>query len=109
MTKPAVLVMVTAPNFRESKRLANVLVAERLAACVSFSRGWKSVYRWKGKIEESSEHLLLIKTLRARLPAVIHRVLAQHPDAVPEIIALPIRAGNPSYLSWLTQETDVKN
>lgn len=109
MTKPAVLVMVTAPHLRASKRLAKVLVTERLAACVTFSRGWRSLYRWRGKIEESSEHLLLIKTLRARLPNVIRRVLALHPYAVPEIIALPIRAGNPSYLSWLIQETDVKN
>lgn len=109
MTKPAVLVMVTAPTLRESKRLAKVLITERLAACVNISPGWQSVYRWQGKIEESSEHLLLIKTLRARLSGLIRRVLVLHPYAVPEIIAFPIRAGNPAYLSWLTQETDVKS
>lgn len=109
MTQPAVLVLVTAPTLRESRRLAKVLVTERLAACVNISREWQSVYRWRGKIEKSSEHLLLIKTPRARLSGVIGRVLALHPYAVPEIIALPIRGGNSAYLSWLTQETQETN
>jgi len=101
MTAGAVVVLMTAPNERVARRLAKMLVEERLAACVSRWGGVRSVYRWKGALEESSETLLIAKTLRARLPAFIRRVQALHPYDVPEIVALPLRGGNPAYLSWL--------
>jgi periplasmic divalent cation tolerance protein len=104
LKKNAVVVFLTAPNVRESKRLANVLVAERLAACVNILSGVTSVYRWQGKIEEASELLLLAKTTRARLPALIRRVKSLHSYAIPEIIAVPVLAGSPAYLSWIAKE-----
>lgn len=99
---------MTAPDVREAKRLANVLVAERLAACVHFLGGGKSVYRWQGKIEEAPECLLLAKTARARLPALIRRVKSLHSYAVPEILALPVAGGDSAYLSWIAKETHGK-
>lgn len=102
----AVLVFITAPNRRESQRLANVLVAERLAACVNIMGAIASVYRWQGKIEKAGEHLLLAKTTRTRFPALRRRVKALHSYSVPEIVALPILEGNPAYLSWIETETN---
>ncbi|MBK8575522.1 MAG: divalent-cation tolerance protein CutA [Elusimicrobia bacterium] len=102
MTRTAVVVvLMTAPNARVSRRLAASLVAERLAACVNIV-GVRSLYRWQGKLEKSVEHLLLAKTTRARLPALMRRVKILHPYTVPEIVALPVRGGNASYLSWLS-------
>jgi periplasmic divalent cation tolerance protein len=107
--QPSFVVFMTAPNVRESKRLANVLVDERLAACVNVLGGVTSVYRWQGKTEESTEHLLLAKTTQARLPALIRRVKALHSYTVPEIIALPISGGSTAYLSWIKKQTNVKS
>ena len=97
----AIVVLMTAPDGRAARRLANVLVDERLAACVTRIGGARSVYRWKGRVEESSEILLIAKTRRAVLPAFLKRVQALHPYDVPEILALPLVGGNPAYLSWL--------
>lgn len=97
----AVAVFITAADLRESQRLATVLVKERLAACVSELGSVRSVYRWQGRIERAREHLLMAKTDRRRVPSLIRRVKELHSYDVPEVIALPILAGNPDYLSWV--------
>ena len=100
---PARVVFCTARNRREAERLSRQLVEERLAACVSVAPGLKSRYRWKGKIEVASEVLLIIKTSAARYPKLEKRLKALHSYTVPEILAMPVIAGNPDYLKWLNE------
>ncbi|MDR7418547.1 MAG: divalent-cation tolerance protein CutA [Armatimonadota bacterium] len=99
-----IVVLVTAASADEAARLADVLVEERLAACVNIVAGVQSVYRWQGTIERAAEWLLIIKTLRARLPDLIPRVQALHSYTVPEIIVLPVQGGSDGYLSWLVEQ-----
>jgi periplasmic divalent cation tolerance protein len=101
----AVVVLVTCPSQQVGETLGNVLVRERLAACVNVVPGLISIYRWEGKLCRDAEVLLLIKTRRMRLPAVIRRVKALHPYSVPEVIALPLVGGSASYLSWVLTAT----
>jgi periplasmic divalent cation tolerance protein len=92
---------MTVPTEAEGRRIAQVLVEERLAACVQMSGPIESTYRWQGRVEHSTERLCLVKTSRARFPALKRRVTELHPYDVPEIIAVPIAAGNGKYLDWL--------
>lgn len=101
-----VAVFITAANARDARRLAEALVAEKLAACVSDIGPLRSVYRWKGRVERAREHLLIAKTVRARLRKLTTRVKALHSYDVPEIVALPVGGGNPDYLAWVERETD---
>ena len=89
--------------------MATILVEERLAACVNLVPGLTSIYRyrWQGTLRREPEYLLLIKTTAARFTQVRERIRALHPYEVPEIIALPIRDGDPAYLNWLTENTQV--
>ncbi|MNR62179.1 Divalent-cation tolerance protein CutA [compost metagenome] len=64
----------------------------------------RSVYRWQGKLENASEVPLQIKTTVAAYPALQARLLQLHPYEVPEIIALPLTAGLPAYLTWVAAE-----
>jgi periplasmic divalent cation tolerance protein len=64
-----------------------------------------SVYRWEGKLEQSEEQLLIIKTQKERFSALEKRVRELHSYAVPEIIALPIIDGSQDYLRWLSEQT----
>ena len=82
-----------------------VLVDERLAACVNLLPGLTSIYRWQGAVRRQPECLLLIKTTAARFQALNARIRSLHPYTVPEIIALPIRDGDPDYLHWLNENT----
>ncbi len=97
------IVLTTCPDGEAAGRIARALVAENLVACVNILPPMRSVYRWKGKIEETGEQLLVIKIASARFPAVMDRVRALHPYELPEIVALPIADGLPDYLAWLNQ------
>jgi periplasmic divalent cation tolerance protein len=99
------VIMVTAANLDQAKDIAHALVEEEIVACVNILQGMLSIFRWKGKIEEGAECLLIIKTRLQRLPDVIGRVKALHSYDVPEIIALPIIDGNPAYLQWIEEVT----
>lgn len=85
-------------------RLADALVGERLAACVTLLPGVQSVYRWEGRVERAEEVQLLVKTTRARFPALRERLVELHPYDVPELLALEAVDGLPAYLDWVTRE-----
>jgi periplasmic divalent cation tolerance protein len=95
-----VVVYVTAP-LAEAPPLARALVEQRLAACVSVVPEVRSVYRWEGAVHEDTEALLLIKTTADGLPALLAGVRRLHTYSTPEIIALPVVAGDPAYLAWV--------
>jgi periplasmic divalent cation tolerance protein len=81
--------------------LARDLVREQCAACVSIVSGLRSIYRWKGKIEEDDEVLLIAKTERRQLARFKKLIAERHPYEVPELLALSIDDGASSYLDWL--------
>lgn len=105
--KEPILVMLAAPDQKTGKKLARALVEDRLAACVNISQSFLSVYRWEGEIQEESEVILLIKTRSNLLEKqLIPRIQELHPYDLPEIIALPVLAGEKNYLDWVMKETD---
>jgi periplasmic divalent cation tolerance protein len=100
------LVFCTCPDEQSATRIAEALVDERLAACVNLLPGVTSLYRWEGQMQRDREVLALIKTTGARLALLTERLRALHPYQIPEIIAVPITAGLPDYLSWVTTCTN---
>jgi len=97
-------IMTTTGARAEADQIARLLVERRLAACVQVLGPIESVYRWQEKIETSQEWLCLIKSKQSQFPAVEQAIREVHSYKVPEIIALPITAGNPAYLKWLHDE-----
>ena len=105
-TKSTRIVLITCGNLVEARRIAATLVRKRLAACVSTILGpLQSVYRWKGRVEIASEHLVMIKTVNKHLPAIEAEIKRLHSYDVPEILALPVLWGSSDYLEWLDQST----
>jgi periplasmic divalent cation tolerance protein len=97
-----VVVLVTCGSRREARKIARRVVERRLAACVNvIETPVHSTYRWKGKIEQAREVLLLMKTSRSRVGALRAEVERLHSYDVPEFVALPIVSGSPRYLAWL--------
>lgn len=99
------LVLTNLPNRESAQRLANTLIESRAAACINMLAECTSVYRWQGEIETASEVPLLIKTTRAAYSQLEAVIRSHHPYELPEIIAVSIDAGLPSYLQWVVQET----
>ena len=99
-----VVVLVTCSSRREALKIARSVVERRLAACVNMlDAPMRSIYRWKGKIEQGREILLLMKSSRARLAALQAEVERLHSYEVPEFIALPVVAGSEKYLAWISE------
>ena len=99
------LVLTNLPDRAAAERLADMLVAKNLAACVNLLAPCRSVYRWKGALQHDEEHPLLIKTTAERYGALEEALRAAHPYELPEIIAVPIERGLPAYLAWVAAET----
>jgi periplasmic divalent cation tolerance protein len=99
------LVLTNMPDRPSAERLAQSLVHSRLAACVNILAQCRSVYSWKGKVENADEHPMLIKTTRDRYASLEAAIRAGHPYELPEIIAVTLAAGFPAYLDWVVAET----
>jgi periplasmic divalent cation tolerance protein len=99
------VVLCTVPSEEVGASLARTLVDERLVACVNIVPGVRSIYRYKGKLEDDRELLLVMKTAADRYAALEQRVRALHPYEVCEVVALDIGAGSQPYLDWLAAET----
>lgn len=97
----AVLVLTTAANEAESKRIAQELVERRLAACVNIIPRIQSVYRWEGKVEAVEEYLLLIKTTKSRAAKVQGAIREVHSYDLPECIVISMHGGSTEYLKWI--------
>jgi periplasmic divalent cation tolerance protein len=97
------LVLTTCPHEEAARALAAPLIDARLAACINIVPGVHSIYRWKGRIEEGRECMLLIKTTRDRYPALEQHIRTAHPYELPEIVAMELTAGSADYLAWISE------
>lgn len=99
------LVFTNLPERAAAERLADLLLEQRLAACVNILAPCRSVYRWKGAVQHDEEHPMLIKTTTERYPELEKALRAGHPYELPEIVAVPVESGLPAYLDWVAAET----
>lgn len=102
----AKLVLTMAGSAAEADKIARSLVEEHLAACVNIVGPARSIYRWRGAVEEAQEYMLIVKTRAAFFSRVERRVKELHSYEVPEIVALTITGGSKPYLDWLMDSTE---
>ncbi|MBI3550607.1 MAG: divalent-cation tolerance protein CutA [Elusimicrobia bacterium] len=99
------VILVTTPDKKTAAKITDILLEERLAACVNQIAQVVSRYRWDDKIEEAAELLLIIKTRATLVPEVVQCVRENHSHSVPEVVALPIADGNKQYMDWIGANT----
>ncbi len=104
MTDEVRVVLMTAPDLEVARELGRRLVEERLAACANIVPGLRSIFRWKGEVRDESEVLLVLKTTRSVVGALVERAASLHPYDVPEVLALPVVEGYRPYLDWVRSE-----
>lgn len=100
-TEDVVVVLSTFPPNDSAAQIARTLVSEKLCACVNLLPGVRSLFEWDDVIEDQEEQLAIIKTTRARVPALLARLPELHPYEVPEALVLPVSGGLAPYLAWV--------
>ncbi len=99
-------VFTTVEKKEDAEKMANVALEKRLAGCVQILGPIKSIYWWKGKIENADEYLCVIKSKKSLYAELEKAIKEIHPYETPEIIAMPIVAGYEGYLKWLDEELE---
>lgn len=94
--------VISTASINESKNIAKTLVEEKLAACVNIFNV-TSFYKWNDKLEEDTEDLLIIKTVKKNTSEIIKKIRDIHSYDLPEIITVPINGGYKEYIRWVEE------
>jgi periplasmic divalent cation tolerance protein len=103
MAGKVLLALSTFPDVEVARRISQQLVTEKFAACANILPTVESIYRWKEKIENGNETLVLFKLSEDRQSVFQEKLKSLHPYEVPEIIFVPINSGLPDYLLWVEE------
>jgi periplasmic divalent cation tolerance protein len=103
----AITVLTTLASEDEAVTFIRALLERRLIACGTILPGARSLYRWEGKVSDERETVVLLKTRSARMESLQVAFGELHPYKVPELLALPVSAGNEKYLAWINNETSL--
>jgi periplasmic divalent cation tolerance protein len=98
------VVTTTVSQREDAERLADLLLSEKLAACVQILN-ISSRYIWKGEKVLEPELMLMIKTRTSLFDSVMARIAAEHPYETPELVATPFSGGFAGYLDWVAENT----
>jgi periplasmic divalent cation tolerance protein len=104
----AIVIITTVGTEDEANRLARELVGRRHAACVNVLPIHRSVYRWRDKLCEDSELMLLIKSVEDEYPAIEAAILELHSYELPEILRFSVNGGEEKFLNWLADSVQKK-
>jgi periplasmic divalent cation tolerance protein len=96
-----IIILSTTDTPELAGQMAAALVEAGEAACVNIVPSIRSIYRWEGKVQDEGECLLLIKSTSEKFESVRLRIRRLHTYQIPEVIAIPITAGDSDYLAWL--------
>lgn len=99
-----IVVLTTCASVEEAEKIARALVSKKMAACVNVLPSVRSIYRWKGEVEDAQETQLVIKSSRGLFDQVRAEIEKLHSYELAEVIALPIVDGSDGYLEWLGRE-----
>ena len=100
----AIIVKTTCASKEEAKYIANILIQDKLAACVQL-KDIESLYNWDGKLCCERETLLSIKTKKELFSKVKSKILELHSYDTPEIIELDISNISEDYLKFIKENT----
>jgi len=99
--EPISLIITSVGTEQQAVEISEELIARRLATCVNIVPCLRSIYRWKGKVCEDSEYLLLIKTPTRLFEAVSEEIRELHSYELPEILAVPIQQAESVFHEWI--------
>jgi len=103
----AIIQVTTTGDSKEMmEKIGRIIVEQRLASCAQVGGPIKSIYRWKGKIEETEEWVCILKSTKAHYEDIQKKIKELHSYEVPEIVSIEIDRALPDYQRWVRDETE---
>ena len=99
------LVSTFYPKLNQAKKIAKLVVKNKLAACVNINKNINSIYIWENKMFDEKEIELNFKTSEKKLKKLILFLEKNHPYECPPIMSFPIKKVNNKYLDWVKRQT----
>ncbi len=99
--EPISVVVTSVGTEQQAVEISEELIARRLATCINIVPCLRSIYRWKGKVCEDTEYLLMIKTRRALFAAVSEAIREIHSYELPEVLEFPVGNSEPNFHRWV--------
>ena len=103
--KDLMVVVTSVGTEDQALDVAHALVRSRRAACVNIIPNVHSVYRWKGRVCDDGEMLLIIKTRAAQLEAVRETIHKVNTYELPEVLGYRVDWSSPGFASWVDKMT----
>lgn len=103
------MIYVTASGVEEAKKIAKILLKEKIVACANIIPVMESIYWWEGDLEEDVESILLLKTSSKYVDKVMDRVREIHSYQTPCVLEIQIKKGSKDYLDWLEKALKITN
>ncbi len=99
--EPISVIVTSVGTEQQAVEISEELIARRLATCVNIVPCLRSIYRWKGKVCEDTEYLLLIKTPKRLFEPVSEAIRELHSYELPEILALDVSQAETTFHEWI--------
>ena len=99
------IIQTTTSSTKISKSISEILVKNNISPCVQIISNIKSIYKWKNKIEHSSEILLLIKTIPENVQKCKDTILKYHNYDTPELIVMDGHILEDDYRAWFAEHS----
>ncbi len=96
-----IIIKTTTDSHKTMKLIANTLLNKKLAACINMIPRMRSKYVVDGRITESREVILLIKTTEKLENKVYKTIKDLHNYEIPEISTIQTSKVDKDYENWL--------
>lgn len=104
MTDKPTLIYTVFGSGAEARRVAKILIEEKLVACANHFAPAVSQYVWEGEFCEEQEYPVLLKTLETQAEAAMQRLKTLHNYDTPAILSWPADQSDPAYAKWLSEQ-----
>jgi periplasmic divalent cation tolerance protein len=101
--EPISVIVTSVGTEQQAVEISEELIAKRLATCINIVPCLRSIYRWKGKVCEDTEYLLMIKTRRSLFAAVSEAIREIHSYELPEVLEFPVGNAEPHFHQWVVE------
>lgn len=95
------VILTSVGTEQQAVEISEELITRRYATCVNIVPCLRSIYRWKGKVCEDTEYLLLIKAPASRFDAISETIRELHSYELPEIMALSVEQAEQAFRQWI--------